>query len=175
MTTRTSLFVAANTFAIVTTPAGKRVDEYRTKKDLYFSEGRRKNGWFKFVGEKGFILEVAAAFVKKVQVEDPEACDACEGTGIYDSHGSSTMNDGGPCYRCKGKGFQNADDKKRNAAWQAFAAKREKELTQEQCNQLDNAYAAYCAEQDEEPDRSDYEADNADLIARDHARHASRV
>ena len=34
-------------------------------------------------------------------------CHACDLTGIY-------ADNGGPCFRCKGKGFQTEDDQKRN-------------------------------------------------------------
>jgi hypothetical protein len=124
-TTTRFYFVKAGTYAYVTSPAGKKFTEFWTKQDRYFTEGRRKNGWYKFVSN-GWTLEVPAHFVRKL--EKP-------------AHITSEP--------------------------------QEKELTQAQCDQLDNAYAAHCAEQDEEPDRSDWDADNADLIARDRARHAS--
>ena len=53
---------------------------------------------------------VAAA--KRVEVE----CSGCSGTGNYHNHGRHD----GECYRCHGKGFQNADDVRRNRAYDAL-------------------------------------------------------
>jgi DnaJ-class molecular chaperone len=43
-------------------------------------------------------------------------CDACDGTGIHSS--------GGMCYRCKGKGYQDASDVARNAGYARIRALR---------------------------------------------------
>jgi hypothetical protein len=43
------------------------------------------------------------------------ACPSCEDTpGVYNHPGAPNAS-GGTCYRCRGKGTQNAHDRKRNA------------------------------------------------------------
>lgn len=56
--------------------------------------------------------ETGATFV---QHPDRTPCDRCDGSGLYVW---AIENDkpklGGVCFRCKGKGYQTSDDKRRN-------------------------------------------------------------
>jgi hypothetical protein len=45
-------------------------------------------------------------------------CPACEGTGVYDHPGAPNAS-GGACYKCNGKGVQDAKDRRRNAVYRA--------------------------------------------------------
>lgn len=53
--------------------------------------------------------------------EGMSKCDGCNGSGIF--YGAGSVVNGqfvgfsGVCYRCGGKGHQNGDDLKRNAAY----------------------------------------------------------
>jgi hypothetical protein len=53
------------------------------------------------------------------QQQTKERCWYCGGSGTY--HGRGYVENGvfkgftGPCFRCKGKGYETAADKKRNA------------------------------------------------------------
>ena len=50
---------------------------------------------------------VATGTIEKAHRFDTIPCTACEETGIYEPNG-------GPCYRCTGKGYQLESDQKRN-------------------------------------------------------------
>lgn len=55
------------------------------------------------------------AVAKTVEIK----CSACGGTGAYHGH-----HDGGECYRCGGKGHQNAADVARNRAYDALRTRK---------------------------------------------------
>ena len=50
-----------------------------------------------------------------------QQCDRCHGTGQYRGISKKTGRPiGGECFRCAGKGWQSADDVKRNAAFDRY-------------------------------------------------------
>lgn len=66
------------------------------------------------------------AYERKVPRNHPGYCERCSGSGCYvtGTVNGKLSGPGGECFRCGGKGFQTADDERRNAAYDRIAVAR---------------------------------------------------